>query len=323
MENTDFCQFCDSRSRKYTVLGKQLSIKNYLCSEDGVNYPLRPEKAKLMLSICPTAFCNASCKFCIATNTHKKQKADLVKLEKVLRLLKEEDVVQSLSFTGGEPFYDIGLLDSIVSMVFDIFGKTLEVSISTNGTGLRDIHKIKDLKYVDAIHVSRHHYDDEINNSIFGIKMPSKQELTEIVSTVSFKDIFVFNCMLLKDYINSREEAHNFLDFSIDVGVPKVAFMTCTPINDYAREQSIDFRSVITEDDPMIMFTRGFQDYEFCRCRDGVYVSKEGRVTEFYGRSTNSGNCDYCRGIVYGADNCLRVGYAGEIIWQGDEKSDS
>lgn len=323
MENINFCQSCDERSRKYTVLGKELNIKNYLCSEDGKNYPLRPEKAKLLISICPTSLCNAKCKFCIATNTDKNQKVDLCMLEKALLKLKNEDVVQSLSFTGGEPFLDVELLNNIVSMVFNIFGYKLEVSISTNGTGLHNLHKIKDLQYVDAIHISRHHYDDKINDSIFGIKMPTKEELKEIISTISYKDIFVFNCMLLKDYINSNEEAHKFLDFAIDVGVPKVAFMTCTPINDYAKDQSIDFSTVLTEKDESIIFTRGFQDYEYCLCRDGIYVSPNGSLIELYGRSTNAGECKYCRGLVYNADNRLHVGFSDEIIWQGDDTCDS
>ena len=191
MENINFCQSCDERSRKYTVLGKELNIKNYLCSEDGKNYPLRPEKAKLLISICPTSLCNAKCKFCIATNTDKNQKVDLCMLEKALLKLKNEDVVQSLSFTGGEPFLDVELLNNIVSMVFNIFGYNLEVSISTNGTGLHNLHKIKDLQYVDAIHISRHHYDDEINDSIFGIKMPTKEELKKSYQQSHIK-IFLF-----------------------------------------------------------------------------------------------------------------------------------
>jgi len=321
MENTSSCLFCDKndRTRKYTVLGKELTIKNYLCTEDGENYPLRPEKAKLLLSICPTSFCNAQCKFCIATNTDKHNKIDLKKLEQALRLLKKEDVVQCITFTGGEPFYCLDILNEAVSMVFDIFGHELEVTITTNGSGIKNIHKIKDLQYVDALHISRHHYDDAINDSIFGLKMPTADELKEIVSTISYNDLFVFNCMLLKDYINSQEEAHKYLDFAIKVGVPKVAFMTCTPINAYAKEQTIDVFDILREDDDSIIFTRGFQDYEYCRCRDGVYVSPQGKLIEFYGRKTNAVDCPYCRGLSYSADNCLRIGYIGETIWKGDE----
>ena len=35
---------------------------------------------------------------------------------------------------------------------------------------------------------------------------------------------------------------------------------------------------------------------------------------EFYGRYSDPSDCGYCRGFVYGADNCLRTSYGGQII---------
>ena len=316
MQNTNCCLSCDeSRTRTINILGKPVIVKNYICSEDGVNYKKKPENVQLQMSVCPTSFCSGNCPFCIAKDIKSKRKLDINKFTDVMMRLKAEDRIRGVKITGGEPFYDVGLLNEVICVLYEIFGYELEVSISTNGIWLDQLHRIRDLEYIEAIHVSRHHYDDEINKTLFGgADVPSGEKLKEIVSTVSFKDVFVFNCMLLKDYINTPEEAHKFLDFTIKTGVPKVGFMTCSPINDYAKRQTIPYETVIKDNDPSLLFTRGFYDYEFCHCRDGVYASPNGEVVEFYGRSTNTDGCKYSRGLVYDADNHLRDGFCGNVI---------
>ena len=87
---------------------------------------------------------------------------------------------------------------------------------------LDKLTQLQNLRYIDAVHISRHHYDDEINRELFGgADVPGGKQLKEIIGSVTFRDIFVLNCMLLRDYINSPEEAHRFLDFAIDTGAPK------------------------------------------------------------------------------------------------------
>ena len=104
------------------------------------------------------------------------------------------------------------------------------------------------------------------------------------------------------------------MDYAIDMGAKKVAFMACIPINDFAKRETMGYEEILLEDDPSLLFTRGYQDYEYCKCRDGVYVSNKGELIEFYGRKTNDSDCSYCRGLTYGADNHLRSGYNGEIL---------
>lgn len=239
---------------------------------------------------------------------------DISKLEKVLLSLKEKDIVRGISISGGEPFTDATLLSDVLDLCFEIFGKEIEISINTNGSGLKDLHKIKSLVYVDAIHISRHHYDDDKNALLFGGKVPSAKELKEVVDGVPFKEIFVFNCLLLKDYIGTTQEVHRFLDFAIDVGVPKTAFVTAMEINDFTKDQRVSFSDVISRDDSKFLFTQCFRDYDCCCCQDGVYHRNDGRLCEFYGRETAPGGPGYVRGFVYGADNHLRTGYYGDVI---------
>ena len=317
MPNTNCCQSynADNGIRKINILGKELAVKGYICSADGINYPKKPEDTQLQLSILTTSYCPANCAFCIAKDTKSVRKIDTDRFLSVMTRLKDENVVRGVKITGGEPFTDVKLLNEVINILFDTFGLELELSISTNGMGLMKMHEIDKLSYVETIHISRHHYDDDINKKIFGGgNVPATDELKEAVSSVSYKDLFVMNCMLLRDYINNPMEAHRFMDYAIDVGVPKVAFMSCTPINDYAKAQTMPYEAVLKDEDSSLLFTRGFRDYDFCRCRDGVYVSGDGRIIEFYGRSTNAFGCDYCRSLVYDTDNHLKVGFSDNII---------
>ncbi len=318
MQNINYCQSCKigEKTREINILGKPITVKNYICSADGINYKEKPENIKLQLFVNMLTFCPANCRFCVAKNTKQQKKIDIDKFKSVMKLLKAEDRIRGIKITGGEPFYDIDLLNEVISAIYDIFGYETEVAISTNGTGLENLKKIKDLEHIETIHLSRHHYDDNVNRELFGnIKnIPDKKLLKDIIGSVSYKDIFVLNCILLKDYINSPEEAHKFMDFAIDIGAPKVGFMTCSQVNGYAKEQSIPYEAVIKEDDPALLFTRGFFDYDYCHCSDGVYSSEDGRIVEFYGKSTKMEDYAYCRGLVYDADDHLKDGFGGNII---------
>ncbi len=318
MQNINYCQSCKigEKTREINILGKPITVKNYICSADGINYKEKPENIKLQLFVNMLTFCPANCRFCVAKNTKQDKKIDIDKFKSVMKLLKAEDRIRGIKITGGEPFYDIELLNEVLSAIYDIFGYQIEVAISTNGTGLENLKKIKDLEHIETIHLSRHHYDDNVNRELFGnIKnIPDKKLLKDIIGSVSYKDIFVLNCILLKDYINSPEEAHKFMDFAIDIGAPKVGFMTCSQVNGYAKEQSIPYEAVIKEDDPALLFTRGFFDYDYCHCSDGVYSSEDGRIVEFYGKSTKMEDYAYCRGLVYDADDHLKDGFGGNII---------
>lgn len=315
MPNTCCPSSCEApRLRSVTLMGKQLLVKDYICSADGVHYPPKPEKIKTQLSITPTDFCAASCPFCIAKNTRSTARIDLKKLENALQQLRDAEIVRGVSITGGEPFTDVKLLDDVIMLVFDVLGPDTEISLNTNGFALHRMHELRALSRLDALHISRHHDNDAHNDRLFGMKMPGREELKRILHSVPYRDLFVLNCLLLQDGIGTAEDAHRYLDFAIDVGAGKVAFITPTPVNAWVAKRRVDYRQVLRGDDPALLFTRGYTDYDVCRCQDGVYASGDGRIIEFYGRSTTPTDCTYCRGFVYGADNHLRVGYGGEII---------
>ena len=302
------------RTRVIEVLGVPVRARSYGCGMNGG--PLRPVEGrlKLQLTIVPSSFCMAACPFCIAAPHDRRDAIDLNRLESMLVRLKDEGVVRGVSVTGGEPFMDVGRVDRIVSMVFGIFGYNMEITLDTNGCGIERLGEIRELSHVDTVHVSRHHYDDAVNFRLFGTRaVPDAATLRRAMGEISYRDLFVMNCMLLKDYIGTPEEARRYMDFAIQTGAGKVAFITGMPVNAYMARQRVDYRDVLRPDDPSLLFTRRFDDCEWCRCQDGVYCSSAGMM-EFYGRSTDSRACDYCRGLVIGPDNRLRTGFNGAVI---------
>ena len=300
--------------REIELLGTRIPVKGYICARDGGEYLPKPEQVRLQVSILPTRFCSAHCFFCIAAPTADPSRIDPEKLRKTLLLLREADCVRGVSITGGEPFTDPSLLNRIISLVFEVFGYEMEVTLDTNGSEIRRLGEIRDLLHLDAIHISRHHWDDARNETIFGCPMPPAGELRNTIRETACPDLFVFNCMLLRSGISTPEDAHRYLDFALECGAGKVSFITPSPVNRITAGQQVSYDDVLKDDDPSLLFTRSYQDFSRCRCRDGVYVSPGGRLIRFYGRCTGGSDPGCCNGLVIEPDGTLRTGFRGRII---------
>ncbi len=301
-------------SQRVKLLGKQIAVKNYVCSPDGVNYRPKEGRIRLQLSIILSRYCDARCPFCIAAPGDDPRTLDMDVLKRALFRLREEDCVRGISVTGGEPFLHPEMLDRTVREIFGVFGYAMEVTLNTNGSGIERLADIRDLKHVDAVHISRHHWLDERNDAIFGRKMPSAREMRAAVSSLGMPDLFVLNCMLLRGEVETPADVHRYLDFSIDVGAGKAAFITATQVNEYTHLKRVPFEEALREDDESLLFTRRFWDHGYCRCRDGIYVSPGGRLIQFYGRHTESGGCPYCRGLVLTPEGDITAGFGGPAL---------
>jgi len=69
------------KTREISILGKPLTVKNYICSADGINYKEKPENIQLQLFVNMLTFCPAGCRFCVAKNTKLDKKIDIDKLK--------------------------------------------------------------------------------------------------------------------------------------------------------------------------------------------------------------------------------------------------
>ena len=301
--------------RELNLMGTRIPARGYRCARDGGPYLPKPDPVKLQLSILLTRFCGARCFFCIAAPTTDPERIDPERLRKTLLDLREADCVRGISITGGEPFTDPVLLDEVISLVFGIFGYGMEVTLDTNGSGIRSLGSLRDLYHLDTVHISRHHWDDARNDRIFGRAMPTARELQSAVRETACPDLFVLNCMLLRGGVETPEDARRYLDFALETGAGQAAFITADPVNAETAARRVDYEDVLRDGDPSLLFTRGYRDFGRCRCRDGVYVSPRGQLIRFYGRCTLGGDGGgFCRGLVIEPDGTLRAGFRGPVI---------
>lgn len=305
--------------RELNLMGSRIPVRGYICARDGGDYLPKPDTLKLQVTILLTRFCNAHCFFCIAAPTTDPARVNPERLRETLLKLKKADCVRGVTITGGEPFTDPALLDEIIRLVFEIFGYETEITLDTNGSGIHKLAEIRDLMHLDKVHISRHHWDDGQNNRIFGCAMPAADELRSVIRGIDCPDLFVFNCMLLRSGVADREGAHRYMDFALEAGAGQAAFITADPVNEMTAAQRVNFEDVLKDDDPDLLFTRSYRDFDRCRCRDGVYVSPKGQLIRFYGRCTSSRKTGFSNGLVIEPDGTLRAGFHGAVIGEKEE----
>ena len=172
------------------------------------------------LSIILPGTCNARCAFC--TWTELKTKSNfLERVKYVLDTMPEHFV--SISLTGGEPLSSPYLWD-----VIKLIDKSRweRVGLTTNGTFLTEEIIDRLAEKLDYINISRHHYDDTVNASIFRITdLPTKKRLKELCSYAKQKGVPIsLNCVVAKQLPATIEEIKRFVRFTKAIGADRVQF---------------------------------------------------------------------------------------------------
>ena len=113
------------------------------------------------LSIIMPGQCNANCNFCF-WRSDKEPQDYIQQLKATLDSMPEE--FAQISLTGGEPCISPYFRD-----VLNVIDKKRypKVVLTTNGTSLIKQLVCPEFAKVDHLNISRHHFDDAINNEIF------------------------------------------------------------------------------------------------------------------------------------------------------------
>lgn len=296
---------------KQILIGDQsLFIKDYYC-DDGFGY-LNRDDGKLWLYINVTDVCNGRCPFCI--NPCRKEGTSPFDLSSFREtLIKIKDDVYGVSLSGGEPMLEADLIDEILLTVRNILGDRIEIDMVTNGIHFEKIVHLKNLNELNTIHVSRHHIDDAINDSLFGFHTVPKDTLKHVISGLKDPGMIVFNCALIKGYVDSVEKIAQYLEFSAEMNVQNTSFIGLSICNDYCRENFIDPASLDFSDDPKFHIWNTQKDHEYCKCCTGSYEASL-RPVRFYYRCIGKQKAEYTRQLVYTADNRLLAGFSGKEI---------
>lgn len=292
------------------LFGKKVEIKNSECTK---NKSL-PTTGHMMLDlyIKITDLCNANCSVCSNRGNEKCSQIDYEKLRYVIKYLESQHRVNRIAITGGEPFLDMDRLNKVLNVIFAA-KKDAFVTINTNGFRIKECLDLANISKVGGIHISRHHFNDSINDRFFGIKTASISDIEEVMSRVNPK-LVRLNCLLMKSYIHNIKQVEKYLEMASELGIRQCGFVSLMPCNEESKEEFIDFNDIFTNLPSRFQTISHTKDFDICECTNGVYLAKNGRIVPYYARMTKEMNCPYARQFVYTSDNHLTCGFNKSIL---------
>jgi MoaA/NifB/PqqE/SkfB family radical SAM enzyme len=285
------------------LFGQDVLIKDYYCALDD-NPPSKIFSPYINLYVQITNNCNAGCAFCCNQNKNNFI-FDIDKFYKVIEEILKTVDIRKISFTGGEPTLYMPFLSKALHFVKEISPDTFTV-INTNGSNLVKVGELSDV--LNSVAVSRHHYNDEINEKIFGSSLVAT---SDDLKQFPHKEILHLSCNLMKDYIGNEEEIYKYLEFADSVGCDDVGFVTLMKINNYCEQQFINFADLNLKNDNMYV-SKNWNNNGNCKCRNYLYVADSTNVIRVYSRYyVKQNNCE--SNLVFNGQY-LRQGFIGKII---------
>lgn len=253
--------------------------------------------------------CNAKCKFCEYADTANKFNED--KFLHIIDEVKKKIYIKKVAFTGGEPTLNFNHFKHIVKITDEKLKSAFV--LNTNGYNLRNIVEDDFLsKRLDSISISRHHYNDDINNQILGFESVSSDDLKEFQLKVENKKLLHLSCNLIKDYIDSKEEIYKFLNYTSKIGIKSAGIISLMPINDFCKNNFVDINLIDLLDDKLNKI-KEYSYKDVCCCKNYIYITDNARIVRVYYKNTYKPS-DIIENLVFDGEY-LRVGFSEEIIF--------
>lgn len=297
-------------SKTTEIFGKCIDIKFNDCISKGEQQSFHERALTLYIHI--NKICNARCEFCnIYKQCTPRVEFDFHKLSEVLIELISVNKLGRIAITGGETFLDIEVLDNLLSTIKKIVESPI-VTINTNASMLHKIYQLKNIDVLTEIRISRHHYLDEKNDSIFSTKCATLSDISQAVKT--YGTIIKLNCNLVKGYIDNPLEVSKYLDTVSSIGILEVGFVGLMPFNQYCRDHYVDYSSFNFSDN--FLQVRNLYDRNICQCDNFLYSSpKTCKIMQVYFRQVLELKCPYCRQFTYSYDNNFIAGFGEQVIY--------
>lgn len=294
--------------KELQIGNRKLKVKDYYCAASDGEYIVRNDN-KLWLYINITDVCNAMCPFCVNPSRASGDNPFSIKVLKQT-LVNLSPFVYGVSITGGEPMLYPDLVDEVALVVTDILGVGIELDLVTNGTTLNKIPNLKMLERFESVHISRHNMDDKENAMLIGAKTPNISDIKQLVSNLDDPAKVVLNCVMQKNGVSNAQQMSEYLEMAAWAGVKNTSFVGLFMANQFCKDNYVSPASVDLSHDKRFRIWNKFNDYDFCSCSSGDYSAENGNV-RFYYRCPGRSGADYCRQLVYTADNRLLDGFGG------------
>lgn len=270
------------------INGKKYNIKQYACSPCN-EFPFY---------INVTNICNAKCKFCSNENNKNFGKLDLDELKSIIDKVYKK--ISRFSISGGETLINTENLEELLRLLKNYERR---ITINTNGILLKENIEMLNKYPIESIQLSRHHYDDEKNNEVFGVKTIAYNEIKELKTNADLR----INCLLIKDYIDSKEEVINFLESISKTQINQVGFISMMQVNSYTKENFVDYKDIVNNFTDEFYLTKKMCDEDRCTCDNYIYIAENGKPIFVYFRNTKKFQ-DGGRSLFYDSAG-LKEGY--------------
>lgn len=185
------------------------------------------------LNLVTTRQCNAKCAFCYDHVTFAGEgeyvSPEDIKLKVILRLC-EVIGIQRVVFTGGEPTVNPQKLYQLITATALQFG--IKRKLYSNGfrlfAGINGKPLIEKLagKYINALNISRAHYDADTNRAIMRAQKVSTKDEIKRVADMQDDNRFklMLSAYLTKEGIITAEDIYEYIKFGESCGVRSFTF---------------------------------------------------------------------------------------------------
>ena len=259
-----------------------------------------------------TENCNANCSFCTYKNNGRKWNGE--KYKEIIEHILSKIEINKIGVSGGEPTLNWDIFTEITNLSKEL-SPISELSLNTNGFNLEKLFSNEIYKKYDYIQISRHHYDDRINDEIFKCKTPSSEYIKSISLIQTHPHQIQFRCNLIKGYIDSIDEVFKFLDWSNHVEINDIGLVSLMPVNDFSRDNFIYFNINDLVGDNFFL-TKKWARYEGgCECFNYVYLPENDfrrHIRVYHKNMFNPSGI--IETLTFDGEN-LRSGFNGEIIY--------
>jgi molybdenum cofactor biosynthesis enzyme MoaA len=286
----------------FFIFGKEIFLKRFGCNQFDIQGSEIFPSVNLFIKV--TNACNAKCLFCSNANTKNiNEKFNLTKLLKIVQEFRNQNIIiNRINITGGEP----SLVTNLVQTILDELDKDIHLHLNTNGLFKQSQELMRNPRW-DSISVSLHHYDIAKLSELYGTSIPKTAFAFKSIDTNKVN----VSCNLIKGYIDCTEEAHKILDFTLELGIPRIGFVSLMKVNDYCQCHYVDFEDIHLDSISHVYFTKSMNRGTDCKCSNFLY-NKGLKILEIYTR--NYMNPIYCESAFVYDGEYLRQGFHEDNI---------
>ena len=163
---------------------------------------------------------------------------------------------------------------------------------------------------IDNISLSRHHYIDKRNNDILGFNSIKACKIKSW--NKQLPNLLHLSCNLIKGHIDDKEKVYTYLEKASELGITSVGFVSLMPINQYCKDNFVDFREMKLESNRFNL-TRQYTYCDMCTCNNYFYIPENTKkLIMVYTKNTYK-PFDITTSLVFDGRN-LKQGYGNDII---------